>query len=39
MESCGHLPHSERQGRIDESSGERHLATGYGEEGDQLAQA
>ena len=33
-----HLPHSESHSRIDESSGERHLATRYGEESSQLAQ-
>jgi hypothetical protein len=39
MESSVRLPHSESHSWVNESSGERHLATGYGEESGQLAQA
>lgn len=33
------VPHSKGHSRVDEPSGDRHLPTGHGEEGDQLAQA
>ena len=35
----GALPHGEGHRWVNESPGERHLTTGYGEESDQLAQA
>lgn len=35
----GGVPHSKSHRRVNKSSGKRHLATGYGEESGQLAQA